>query len=326
MVAHMAAGCVIGVDLGGTKLLAGTVDPKLDVHHRAYRLHRPDDAGAVIDQLVEAVQEAIEAATAEVLAVGVGVPALVEPETGIALDSNHLPLHGVSVRDLLAERLGLPVVVDNDANAAMLAEWRCGEAQGARDAVMLTLGTGIGGGLVVGGQLVHGARGAAAELGHIIVEADGPPCPGSCPNHGCLEALVSGHAIGVEGLRVARDAPDSALGRALAAGREITGALVTEIAHDGDRAARDVMTLMGQRLGLGVVTLVNIFNPEVVVVGGGAIAAGELLLAPAREVVQRRALPVNRADVRLVSARFGAESGMLGAACMALDAVGVPVQ
>jgi len=321
----MAAGCVIGVDLGGTKLLAGTVDSRLDVHHRAYRLHRPDDAGAVIDQLVEAVQEATEAATDEVLAVGVGVPALVDPETGVALDSNHLPLRGVSVRDILGERLGLPVVVDNDANAAMLVEWRMGEAQGTRDAIMLTLGTGIGGGLVVGGRLVHGHRGAAAELGHIMVDSDGPPCPGSCPNHGCLEALVSGHAIGVEGLRVARGAPESGLGKALAAGREITGALVTEIAHDGDAAARDVMTLMGQRLGLGVVTLVNIFNPEVVVVGGGAIAAGELLLAPAREVVERRALPINRSDARLVSARFGAESGMLGAACMALDAVGVPV-
>ena len=119
--------------------------------------------------------------------------------------------------------------------------------------------------------------------------------------------------------------PDSALGRALASGREITGALVTELAHDGDPTAHEVMTLMGERLGLGVVTLVNIFNPEVVVVGGGAIAAGELLLAPAREVVARRALPINREDVRLVSARFGAESGMLGAACMALDVAGVSV-
>src|SRR6266540_2284613 len=321
----MTAGCVIGVDLGGTKLLAGTVDSRLQVHHRTYRLARPEAASAVVDQLVEAVQEAIDASRSEVLAVGVGVPALVEPATGVALDSNHLPLHGVSVRDLLAERLGLPVVVDNDANAAMLAEWRCGEAQGTNDAIMLTLGTGIGGGLIVGGRLVHGARGAAAELGHIIVDSDGPPCPGNCPNHGCLEALVSGHAIGAEGLRVGRSAPESALGRALAAGREITGALVTELAHDGDAAALDVMTLMGHRLGLGVVTLVNIFNPEVVVVGGGAIAAGELLLAPAREVVARRALPVNRAGVRLVSARFGAESGMLGAACMALDVAGVPV-
>jgi glucokinase len=321
----MAAGCVIGVDLGGTKLLAGTVDSKLEVHHRVYRLARPDDTGALIDQLVEAVHEAVEAAPSEVLAMGLGVPGLVEPETGVALDSNHLPLRGVAVRDLLAERLGLPVVVDNDANAAMLVEWRCGEARGANDAIMLTLGTGIGGGLIVGGRLVHGARGAAAELGHIMVDADGPPCPGSCPNHGCLEALVSGHAIGVEGLARARSAPDSALGRALGAGRDITGALVTELAHDGDPVAREVMTLMGERLGLGVVTLVNIFNPEVVVVGGGAIAAGELLLAPAREVVARRALPINRADVRLVSARFGAESGMLGAACMALDLAGVQV-
>ncbi|HEY3188022.1 MAG TPA: ROK family protein [Solirubrobacteraceae bacterium] len=321
----MAAGCVIGVDLGGTKLLAGTVDSRLEVHHRTYRLARPEAASAVIDQLVEAVQEAIDAARSEVLAVGVGVPALVEPSTGVALDSNHLPLHGVSVRDLLAERIGLPVVVDNDANAAMLVEWRCGEARGASDAIMLTLGTGIGGGLIVGGRLVHGARGAAAELGHIMVDADGPPCPGNCPNHGCLEALVSGHAIGAEGLRVARAEPSSALGRALTTGRDITGALVTELAHDGDEAARGVMTMMGRRLGLGVVTLVNIFNPEVVVVGGGAIAAGELLLAPAREVVAERALPINRADVRLVSARFGAESGMLGAACMALDLVGVAV-
>jgi glucokinase len=321
----MAAGCVIGVDLGGTKLLAGTVDSKLEVHHRAYRLARPDDTGALIDQLVETIQEAVEAAPAPVLAVGVGIPGLVDPATGVALDSNHLPLRGVAVRDVLTERLGLRVAVDNDANAAMLVEGRYGEARGARHAIMLTLGTGIGGGLIVDGRLVHGARGAAAELGHIIVDADGPPCPGRCPNHGCLEALVSGHAIGAEGLRLAREAPDSALGRALASGRDISGALVTELAHDGDSPACDVMTLMGQRLGLGVVTLVNIFNPEVVVVGGGAIAAGELLLAPAREVVARRALPVNREDVRLVSARFGAESGMLGAACMALDLAGVPV-
>jgi glucokinase len=190
---------------------------------------------------------------------------------------------------------------------------------------MLTLGTGIGGGLIVGGQLVHGRRGAAAELGHMIVEADGPACPGRCPNRGCLESLVSGHAIGREGARVAELDPAGALGRARAAGREITGALVTELAHDGDEAARAIMTEMGGRLGLGMVTLVNVFNPEVIVVGGGAIAAGELLLAPARAVVEERALPVSREGVRIVSAHFGAEAGMLGAACMALDAAGVVV-
>ena len=321
----MAAGCVIGVDLGGTKLLAGTVDSRLDVHHRAYRLARPDDAQALIDQLVETIQEALEAATDDVLAVGLGIPCLVEPETGVALDSNHLPLRGVGVRDLLTERLGLPVVVDNDANAAMLVEWRLGEARGATDAVMLTLGTGIGGGLIVGGRLVHGTRGAAAELGHIMVDADGPPCPGRCPNHGCLEALVSGHAIGAEGLRVARGVPESALGRALAAGRDITGSLVTELAHDGDVAAIDALALIGSWLGVGIANLVNMLNPDVVVIGGGVIAAGELLLEPVRAVVAERALSPAREHVRIVPARFGAESGMLGAAALALEGIGSPV-
>src|SRR3954471_20600988 len=285
----MAAGCVIGVDLGGTKLLAGTVDSKLEVHHRAYRLARADDTGALIDQLVEAVQEAGEAAPAPVLAVGLGIPCLVDPATGVALDSNHLPLHGVAVRDVLVERLGLPVAVDNDGNAALLAEWRFGEARGALNAIMLTLGTGIGGGMLVEGRIVHGHRGAAAELGHIIVDADGPPCPGSCPGHGCLEALVSGHAIGLEGLRRARQAPNTSLGRALDSGREITGALVTELAHDGDPVARSALDAVGRRLGAGMVSVVNAFNPEVVVVGGGPAAAGDLLLEPAREVVSREA-------------------------------------
>jgi glucokinase len=321
----MAAGCVIGVDLGGTKLLAGTVDSRLQVHHRARRLVASQEPSAVVELIVGAVEEAIEAAADEVIGVGLGVPALVDPRTGVVRDSNHLLLHDVPLRDLISERLGLPVVVDNDANAAIVVEWRCGAARGATDAIMLTLGTGIGGGLIVGERLVHGSGGAAAELGHIIVEADGPPCPGRCPNHGCLEALVSGHAIGREGLRLAYEEPSSALGRALAEGREISGALVTEFAHDGDPAALEIMSEMGRRLGLGIVSLVNIFNPDVVVVGGGAIAAGELLLAPARAVVATRALEVNREAVRIVSAHFGAEAGMLGAACMAWDAAGIVV-
>jgi glucokinase len=318
----MADACVIGVDLGGTKLLAGTVDAALRVHHRAYRLSRPE---AVVDTIVEAVEEAREAAHAEVLAVGVGVPCLVTPASGVVMACNHFALRDVPLRDLLAERVGLPVVVDNDATAALVAEWRFGAARGARNVLILTIGTGVGGGMVVDGRIVRGATGAAGELGHIVIDENGPPCPGNCPNHGCLEAFVSGPALAREGRARADAEPASGLGRALAAGREVTGPLVTELAHDGDEAARGVMTMMGRRLGLGVVTLVNIFNPEVVVVGGGAIAAGELLLGPARDVVAERALPINRADVRLVSARFGAESGMLGAACMALDLVGVAV-
>jgi len=319
----MAAGCVIGVDLGGTKLLAGTVDADLQVHHRSFRMARPDDASAVIDQLVETVEEGRAAAPGEVLGVGLGVPGLVDPETGVVADSNHLPLAGVAVRDVLAERVGLPVAIDNDGNMAMLAESRRGAARGARDAVLLTIGTGIGGGLLVGGSIVHGARGAAGELGHMIVDADGPPCPGRCPNHGCLEALVSGHALGIEGSRLAAERPDSALHEARERGDEITGLLVTELALAGDEAARGAIAAMGANLGLGIVTLANVFNPEVVVVGGGAIGAGELLLEPAREVVAARALPITRERLRIVATQFGAEAGMVGAACMALEAAGI---
>jgi glucokinase len=317
----MPAGCVIGVDLGGTKLLAGAVDGELNVHHRAYRLARGDDQAAVLDRVVDAVAEVRAASEVEVLAVGFGIPSLIDQERGVAVTTPHLPLVDVPFRDIMAERLALPVVVDNDANCAMLAEHRAGAASGTRHAVMLTLGTGIGGGIVVAGSLVHGAIGAAAELGHMTVDEDGPPCPSGCPNHGCLEALASGSALGREAERVARAVPESGLGQALAAGREVTGALATELAHDGDPAARDVVALIGARLGIGVASLVNIFNPEVVVVGGGLIAAGDLLLEPARQVVRERALSPSKDIARVVPARFGAESGMLGAALMAFDAV-----
>jgi glucokinase len=315
----MADACVIGVDLGGTKLLAGTVDAQLRVHHRAFRLARRD---AVLDTIVEAVAEAREATDRDVRAVGVGVPCVVEPRRGVAMACNHLPLVDVPIRDLLAERLDLPVVVDNDTTAALIAETRWGAARDARDVVMLTIGTGIGGGVLVGGNVLRGVSGAASELGHVVIDADGPPCPGNCPNRGCLEAFVSGPALAIEGLRRAVAAPDSGLGRARAAGREITGPLVTELAHDGDVAAREAVLTLGRRLGVGIAGLVNVFNPEVVVVGGGVIAAGELLLEPAREVVAERALAPARDQVRIVPARFGDESGMLGAAGLALDVAG----
>ena len=318
----MSTGCVIGVDLGGTKLLAGAVDPELNVHHRATRPARGADHHEVLATVVSAVGEvrdAIEGGSGSVDAVGIGIPCLIDQRRGIAVTSTHLPLVGVPFRDLVAERLGLPVYVDNDANAAMLAEWRFGAARGARDAALLTIGTGIGGGLVIGGALQRGSQGAGAELGHMVVQADGPRCNGSCPNRGCLEALVSGTALAREAQRIAVQRPGSGLGRALAAGREISGPLVTELAHDGDAAAIDAVAAIGRWLGIGIANLVNMLNPDVVVIGGGVIAAGELLLAPAREVVMERALSPSKEHVRIVAARFGAESGMLGAATLALD-------
>jgi len=309
----------IGVDMGGTKLLAGAVDTRFFVHRRAQRSVSGLDQSSVLDVVVDAVEEARESAGAEVEAVGFGIPALIDQRRGRAVISVHQPLAGVPFADIMAERLGLPVFVDNDANVAAIAEHRAGAARGCREAVIVTLGTGIGGGLVLRGEVYRGALGAAGELGHMVIDADGPPCHGNCPNRGCLEALASGTALAREALRIARDQPESGLGRALAGGRELAGPLVTELAYDGDPAALEAIELIGRSLGVGIANYVNIFNPEVVVVGGGLIAAGELLLAPAREEMARRALPPSRDEVRVLAARFGVEAGMIGAAALAFD-------
>ena len=314
----MAPRRVIGMDAGGTKLLGGVVDAGLVVHHRVHRRIQGLDQAELVETIVDAVEEACAVAP-DVEAVGFGIPALVRPETGSVMVSNHLPLDGLPFGALMSERLDLPVAVDNDSNVAMLAEHRAGAARGADDAVMLTLGTGIGGGLLFGGEVYRGSAGAGAELGHIVVDPDGPECPGDCPGRGCLEAFASGNAIGRAGAEAARHSPDSGLGAALAQGREITGGLVAELAHDGDEAAIEVLAEAGRWLGLGIVTLVNALNPELVIVGGGAGQAGELLLGPAREVLAERGLPPNRELVKLVPAHLGSEAGMIGAALIALE-------
>jgi glucokinase len=315
----MPARRTIGVDLGGTKLLAGAVDPGLGVHHRTQRTVTGLDQAALLDVAVDAVLEARESAGAEVAAVGFGIPCLIDQRTGTAVIAVNLPLADIAFADVMAERLGLPVFVDNDGNVAALAEHRAGAARGASEVVLLTIGTGIGGGLILRGEPYRGGIGAGAELGHLVIDMDGPRCQGNCPNHGCVEALASGTALAREARRIAAERPGSALERALRNGRELAGPIVTELAHDGDAAAIEVLALIGSRLGVAIASLVNIFNPQVVVIGGGVIGAGELLLGPAREVVAQRALRPSRDEVRIVPARFGVEAGMIGAAALAFD-------
>jgi glucokinase len=311
----------VGVDMGGTKLLAGVLDAQLRVHHRVRRQLSGLQAQALLDVAAEAALEACELAGGDVAAVGFGIPALIDRRSGRAVVAVNLPMDNVPFADLMAERLGLPVFVDNDANLAALAEHRAGAARTASEAVMLTIGTGIGGGLILGGSLYRGAVGAAGELGHVVIDADGPRCQGNCPNRGCVEALASGTALEREAARVAAERPRSALGRALAAGRPLAGPLVSELAHDGDPAAIEVLRLVGTRLGVAVANLVNIFNPQVVVIGGGVIGAGELLLGPLRAEVARRALPPSRDVVSIVGAHFGVEAGMIGAGVLALESL-----
>jgi len=309
----------IGIDLGGTKMLAGVVDENQKVLHES----RERSTGLSEDQLIEELAEEIDEARAarpDVLAAGLGIPCTIDQERGMAITAVNLPITDVPIRDLMNERAGVPVYIDNDANVAAFAEFLFGAARGARNAVLLTLGTGIGGGLIIDGKIYRGSIGAGAELGHMVVDMNGPPCQGNCPNHGCIEAIASGTALGREGREAAARAPDSALGKALAAGEEITGATVTEAAQEGDAVAREVVAKIGTNLGVALSSLANIFNPDVIVIGGGVSAAGELLLEPAREELRARALPpMNETPVKV--AELGADAGMIGAAAMALAEV-----
>jgi glucokinase len=318
----MAARRVIGVDLGGTKLLAGVVDPSLGVHHRTQRTVSGLDQRALLDVAVDAVTESKEATGTEIEAVGFGLPVLMDRRStrGTAVVGVNTPLHDLPFATVMSERLGLPVFVDNDGNTSALAEHRAGAARGATEAVVITLGTGIAGGLIMRDEIYRGGFGAAGELGHMVIELDGPPCHGNCPNHGCAEVYCSGTALVEEAARLGAIRPGSGLERLLR-NATLAGPLVTELAYDGDAAALEAIELIGSRLGVVIANVLNIFNPQVVVIGGGVIAAGELLLAPARRVVSERVLAFLRDGVRIVAARFGVEAGMVGAAALAYDEI-----
>lgn len=305
----------IGVDLGGTKMLLGV----LDGDSKTVWESRERSAGEAEDELVELLVREISEARSQrpgIEAVGMGIPATIDHEKGLAVAAVNLPIENLPIRDLVVERTGLPTFVDNDANVAALAEHLFGAARGAQNAVMLTIGTGIGGGLILGGEIYRGSTGAGAELGHVAIQLDGPACQGNCPGHGCVETLASGTALGREGRAAAESHPDSALGKLLAGGGKIDGKAVTVAAQEGDETAIGVFDLVGGRLGVALAGFANIFEPEVIVIGGGVIAAGELLLAPARRELEARALrPMNRTPV--VPAELGEDAGMIGAAAMA---------
>ena len=310
----MSAGYTVGIDAGGTKLLGGVVDEHLAVHHRIHRLWRGVDRKEVLDVMVEVAEEAIARAP-EVQTIGFGIPAVLDRERVRAVACVHLPLADLPVRDVVSERLDRHVVLDNDANCALLAEARAGAAKGASDALLLTLGTGIGGGVLARGQIYRGA-GGAGELGHVTVDPSGPRC--TCGNTGCVEAFASGTAIADAGVAAAKAEPNSAIGRAFSDGQLITSPVVTELAAEGDPAAAQVLEEAGRKLGVALAGFANVFAPEVIVIGGGAAAAGELLLGPAREELRRRALGPQR-SVPVVPAHFGPEAGMLGAALLAIE-------
>jgi glucokinase len=295
---------VIGVDLGGTKIAAGAIDRRGVVTARIERptpVSSQDDLLRELGSVVEQVSDQVGGAEA----LGFGIPCTIDQRTGRAVGAVHIPLADVDFRDRMSQRFELPVAIDNDGNAAAIAEWKLGAGAGTRDMIMLTLGTGIGGGLILDGKPYRGSVGAGAELGHIVLKYDGPPCAGDCPGQGHFEALVSGTAADA----VAR----SVLGSG-ATGRDLV-----RLARDGDEHALDAMAGLGRILGAGLASLVNLFNPEVIVLGGGFGEAGDVLFDPAREFVSREALSPARELVRIVPAELGSEAGLVGAGLIAFE-------
>jgi len=295
----VGAPLVIGLDVGGTKILSGVVDREGQVLAR-HEVHSPGDSQA---DLLAALDSAVETLLDDrISAIGYGVPANLDRGTRRLLRAANLPLENFDLAAYGRARFGLPVGVENDANVAALAEWRLGAGRGATSLVMLTLGTGVGGGIVLDGRLYRGW----AELGHIVVQEGGPPCV--CGGRGHLEVLASGHA-------------------ADAAARELYGPdadahLLIGKAEAGDAGARAALARIGESLGVAVGSLVNIFDPDLTVVGGGfGTAAGELVLDPAREAARREALPPADETLRIVPAELGAEAGLVGAALVAFEAL-----
>ena len=316
----MSAPHVIAVDLGGTKLAAGLVDREGAVLSRTVE---PTDLSGE-EPLLAQLERVIGAVAGEGFsALGVGVPSTIDQRTGSAVTSVNIPLAGVDLRDRLQARFGVPVMIENDGNAAAVAEHRLGAGRGSQNMIMLTLGTGVGGGLILDGRLYRGAVGAAGELGHITIDVDGPPCQGACPGRGHLEALASGLAADELAAAAAAEHPDGDLGRAAAAGRVVDARLAEELAREGDGDAKQVLDHVGFHLGVGIASYVNVFNPEVVVIGGGFAHAGELLLGPARKVVAERALPPSRDEVEIVLAELGSDAGLVGAGLVAFEALDV---
>jgi glucokinase len=311
------SGQLIGVDVGGTKVAVATLEHGRLSESRA----RPTEASSSDEVVAEMVAVVDEVRSSRTVAVGVGVPSVVEFASGRVRSSTNLHLADLDLRLVLTERLGLPVFVDNDATVAALGEAfdDAGEPI-VQNLVMFTVGTGIGGGLVLGGRVYRGATGAAAELGHTLVgvnAAEGLQQPGDFPQPGSLESLASGRVLDRLAAQVAERSPSSPLGKLAAAGKAVDGHDAVDAAQAGDPEAIELLRILGERLGIGIANALNTFDPDVVVVGGGVSIAGELLLGPAREVARSFALPGvgERTEIRL--ARYGRQAGVRGAALLA---------
>lgn len=310
----------IGIDVGGTKVAAALVSRSSDTI-RVLRTFTPqgsaDEIVSVVEELVEDLLGSEECSGARPR-VGLGVPAQIDFSHQEILFCTNLPLEGSDFSAEISKRFDLPVIMDNDANLAALAETRFGAASACSHVVCITLGTGIGGGLIVDGKLYRGWLGSGAEMGHITIEHDGRNC--ACGGRGCLETLVAGPALERNARAAIPRHPESLLAEMVGGDPEnVTGEVVTEAAQKGDPVAIELMTEIGSILGRAIASLANVLNPQVFVIGGGMIDAGDLILEPARRVVAECAMQGVLPGLRIVPAALGNNAGYLGAATLAFE-------
>jgi glucokinase len=312
------ARCAIGLDIGGTKIAGGVVADDgtiLDL------VEVPTPATGDSVETLEALRKVIDSLRDRypaVEAVGAGAAGMVDWPSGHIRWAPNNAYRELPLRQLLAQETGLPAVVDNDANVAAWAEARHGAAAGYGHAVVLTVGTGIGAGILLGGQLQRGHSGLGGEIGHITVTPDGSLC--GCGNTGCLEAMASGTALGRAGREAAAADPDGILATLAGGPDKVTGQVVFDAARHGDGTARELFGQIGYWLGVGIASVVNLLDIERVVIGGGLVSAGELLLGPARKSFARFLFgSTRRPPPQIVRARFGPDAGVVGAAALALD-------
>jgi glucokinase len=307
---------VLGVDVGGTKVAVAGVDG-VTVRDRVEHATIVESTDALLDGIESAVRRLTER-VGEADAIGVGVPSQIDYGTGTVETSVNIPLTGVPLRDELRHRFGVPVFVDNDGNCAALAE---AHIVGEEDLVMLTLGTGVGGGVVIGGTTFRGAHGLGAELGHFTLDPNGPACPGNCPNHGCVEAYCSGQALERDATELAKDRPDSRLARVAGPDAKVSGHELVSAAEDRDSDALLVFEGFARMLGVAIAGYINVFEPQRLAIGGGISRVSHLFFERAVREADARALPALRRRTKIALAQGGADAGVIGAAVLASQEV-----
>lgn len=304
---------LIGIDLGGTNLKAGIVDRNGKILHQfSIKTDANAESQVISRQICELVAEIIKKGRigqADIVGIGLGSPGLIDKKGETILFSPNLPKwHDVPIKKVIGEKFDLPCILENDANAAAWGEKWVGAGKNANSLVMLTLGTGIGGGIIIDNKLWRGMNNVAAEIGHMTIQADGPRC--NCGNYGCIEVYAS--ATGM--VRRFKELLESGKASSLKKNDEITAKRISEAAVQGDKTALSIIEETGRYLGIAMVNIIHILNPEVIVLAGGMIGSGELLMNPIKQIIEKRALKASYKDTKILFSQLGTDAGIIGAA------------